>query len=319
MESNKFNTFKKLIDELSSIQKKCEMNAQDTYSVFLNYNDRTVYEPYTFAAYPQSRTAQRYLDACEKCITAWSIVRQYKKKMVENEEDCEYLQPAFHNFSRASMCENHMFTVKAPSELVRLLLYQYLQLRPKDILAKYLTIVLLMLDPYKREKDKLSDFKSMKGIIVAAEMFAYETEQLEDSELKKEILKDLYFHLGIKYSVTCQEFRALDSFKKSFDLDKSNYCALFGIAYHYRNREPSEAIKLFEKYIKIAPQCDKQYDDAFYTLSVIHLMHYRNLDEAFRYAELGDKMFAKKLPCLLRYQSASKRIMDAVRNVFTVK
>jgi tetratricopeptide (TPR) repeat protein len=48
------------------------------------------------------------------------------------------------------------------------------------------------------------------------------------------VLSELYYYLGSRYVASSQPERALDSFKKTFDLESSNYSAPYGIAYCYR-------------------------------------------------------------------------------------
>jgi tetratricopeptide (TPR) repeat protein len=68
---------------------------------------------------------------------------------------------------------------------------------------------------------------------------------------------------------SCQTERALNSFQKSFDHERSNYSALYGIAYCYIASEPEKAKTLFYQYLEMAPNCDKQFPNAYYMLATL--------------------------------------------------
>ena len=66
------------------------------------------------------------------------------------------------------------------------------------------------------------------------------------------MLSELYYYLGSRYVASGQQ-RALDSFQKSFDLERSNSSALYGIAYCFMESEPEKAKTLFCQYLEMAP------------------------------------------------------------------
>jgi tetratricopeptide (TPR) repeat protein len=70
-------------------------------------------------------------------------------------------------------------------------------------------------------------------------LFAHKlkSSKIRTSERKK-VLSELYYYLGSRYVASRQPERALNSFQKSFDLERSSYNALYGIAYCYIEIEP---------------------------------------------------------------------------------
>lgn len=102
------------------------------------------------------------------------------------------------------------------------------------------------------------------------------------SDIGRKILATLYNRLGSFYTTTLQEIRAIDSFKKSYDFDKDYHDSLFGIAMGYRFINPEKAINFFHKYLDSAPECDKKYYDAYYSLSNIYISKYGNTKKSER-------------------------------------
>jgi tetratricopeptide (TPR) repeat protein len=113
--------------------------------------------------------------------------------------------------------------------------------------------------PSDQEKSLFSDYERTKLAIRTGELFAakLKSSKIRTSERKK-VLSELYYYLGSRYVASNQPERALDSFQKSFDLQRSNYSVLYGIAYCYREIEPEKSKTLFHQFLEMAPSCDKQ-------------------------------------------------------------
>ena len=77
--------------------------AADSSRVF-NIEERRNLNPIIFATYPNSPTAQCHLQAFINLSKGSELILHYKKEEVEDENDCDYLQPAFE-----CIANGHMF------------------------------------------------------------------------------------------------------------------------------------------------------------------------------------------------------------------
>ncbi|CAG2199359.1 unnamed protein product [Mytilus edulis] len=228
------------------------------------------------------------------------VLRQCTITKVATIEDCECLQPAFHGYAKANLCEGHLYDTFRPNQKTVDLIDEYLKLLPNDILTEYFKTILI-------HKEQPSDYKSQSGyssgkhlkkLIKMNEQFALKVSKKKpQSIIQRDILIDIHFLLGSLYSITDQEVRALDSFQKSYDLDNSNLDSLYGVAFYHFYRKTDNAESLLKKYLQLAPECDRRYYDAYYTLGLFHLKR-ENIKQATEYFYKGVAAEEKQLPCL---------------------
>lgn len=309
--------FRLIFDCMKNLQEDCTRQSNDSLGVLIRRNGTEILIPPMFAAYPDSPTAQRYMEAFNFFFYGWEVLRKYPKDIVESEEDCDILQPAFHAYSYGDMCEQHLFSQFRPPEDTTTLINQYLKFRPNDILVEYFKVAFVLKpDVTMYISANFSDFDFQKKIIVTGEEFIHRRQpHAEFSEVDRHMLKSLYYHLGAVYVTTNQEKRALDSFQKCYDLDKTNVSALYGIAHQYFIRDPEKAITLFQQYIDRAPVCDKQYPNAHYMLAFLYIQHYKNRKEAFKYCDLAEKAEEKRLSFLCPVDIPQKKMMQTLKSL----
>lgn len=308
--------FKLCVNNLLEMKKQLVLQNNDAHSVFLRPKCRMT--PAMFTAYPDSPTAQRYMEAFDFFLYGWLILKDYNKDVVDNENDCDFLQPAFHAYSYGEMTEQHLFSQFQPPENTSNLINQYLKLRSRDVLTQYFKTILVFnpnLSKYKSEN--FSDFDFQKTKIVTGEEFIHQRLSYADlSGVDRSMLKSLYYQLGAVYVTTFQVKRALDSFQKCYDLDKTNVSALYGIACQYRKKDPERAIKLLLQFIDRAPDCDKQYPNAHYQLAHLYLEHYKNDQEAMRYCNLAERAEKKRLSFLYPVDIPQKRMVQMFKSIY---
>lgn len=308
--------FKLCMNNVLEMKKQLVLQNNDAHRVFL-HSERPIMTPPMFCAYPDSPTAQRYMKAFNFFIYGWNILQNYHKDVVENEIDCDFLQPAFHAYSYGEMTEQHLFSQFQPPENTTNLINQYLKLRPRDVLTEFCKAILVFnpdLSKYKSEN--FSDFDFQKTQIVTGEEFIHKRLPYVDlSEVDRAMLISLYYQLGAIYVTTLQQKRALDSFQKCYDLDKTNVSAVYGIAYQYMEKDPDRAISLFLQYTDRAPDCDKQYPNAHYNLALLYLIHYKNKQEAMRYCNLAEKAEKKRLSFIYPVDIPQKRIVQMFKSM----
>ena len=266
--------------------------------------------------YQHYKTAQHFMNAIKEYATGSDILQNYKKKSVDTESDCDYLKPAFENYVYGYMHENSLFgniISKDTSNLVD----QYLKLRPNNFIVEYLKVLfVLMSSPSDHEKSLFSDYERNKLVIRTGEIFAQKLKSCKIRTFKrKKVLSELYYYLGSRYVVSGQSERALDSFQKSFDLERSNYSALYCIAYCCMNNEPEKAKTLFYQYLEMAPSCDKQFPNAYYMLATLFVE--ANIDEALRYCALAEKAENERLPFLQPVRIPQKKMMQTLKAVMS--
>jgi hypothetical protein len=88
-------------------------------------------------------TAHNFIKAIEEYETGSNLLQNYKKKSVDTEGDCDYLQPAFENYVNGHMHENSLLgniISKDTSNLVD----QYLKLKPGDFMVEYLKVLFVL-------------------------------------------------------------------------------------------------------------------------------------------------------------------------------
>lgn len=309
--------FKLCVNNLLEMKKQIVLQSNDAHRVFL-HSGRSIMTPAMFCTYPDSPTAQRYMEAFNFFLYGWNILENYHKDVVETENDCDFLQPAFHAYSYGEMTEQHLFSQFQPPENTKILINQYLKLRPQDVLTEFCKAILVFnpdLSKYKSEK--FSDFDFQKTKIVTGEEFIHQRLPYADlSDVDRAMLISLYYQLGAIYVTTFQPKRALDSFQKCYELDKTNVSALYGIAYQYMEKDPERAIRLFLQYIDRAPECDKQYPNAHYQLALLYLTHYKNKQEAMRYCNLAERAEKKRLSFLYPVDIPQKRIVQMFKSMY---
>jgi tetratricopeptide (TPR) repeat protein len=262
--------------------------------------------------YQHSITTQHFMKAIEEYETGSNLLQNYKKKSVDTEGDCDYLKPAFENYVNGHMHENSFFGNFISKDTYNLV-KQYLKLKPDDFMVEYLKVLFgLTYSPSDHEKSLLSDYEGNKLVIRTGELFAHKlkSSKIRTSERKK-VLSELYYYLGSRYVASCQIERALNSFQKSFDHERSNYCALYGIAYCYMKSEPEKAKTLFYQYLEMAPSCDKKFPNAYYMLATLFVE--TNIDEALRYCALAEKAENERLPFLQPVIIPEKKMMQTLK------
>ncbi|CAG2230509.1 unnamed protein product [Mytilus edulis] len=74
---------------------------------------------------------------------ASQILEGYTKDRIDDTKDCDALSPAFENIVRGYLLENSMFDPFRPPEKTSVLVDQYLNLRPQDICAEYVKVIIL--------------------------------------------------------------------------------------------------------------------------------------------------------------------------------
>ncbi|XP_071137935.1 uncharacterized protein [Mytilus edulis] len=274
-------------------------------------------DPRVYLQCPNSPTANKYRLAVYHFKTASQILQKYEKDKVDDLKDCELLRPVFENIVYGHVWENSMFFFFCSTENTPNLINQYVMLKPDDIFAEYAQYLILwrIESKAKQKKNLLSDFESAKKHIKTAELLAFKVSKNVDCQpCHRVILIDLYYDLGSKYVATGQPERALDSYQKSFELDISNYAALYGIAYMYMQSDPEKAIELFKKFVNMAPECAKQYPNAYYMIASCYLLN-ENLDEVLRYCSLAEDAEKKRLPFLAPVDVPQKEMLHHTRNL----
>ncbi|XP_052088569.1 uncharacterized protein LOC127725554 [Mytilus californianus] len=289
--------------------------ARDSLRIF---NDERKCPVSMFLQYPNSPTAVNFGRAFFHFTSASQIFGGYKKDKIEDMGDCDALSPAFENIFKGYLLENSMFDPFRPPEKTSVLVDQYLKFRPQDICAEYVKILILMrgsCNPNKGGNTLLSDFESGKLRIKTSEKFASKlSSNLDAHPFKRQVLTNVYYFLGAIYVSTNQPERALDSFKKCYDLDNTHFSYIYGIAYHYITSNPTKAIKLFLKYISMAPECDKQYPNAYYMIASAFCMQ-GNLEEGFRYCSLAEDAEKIRLPFLSPVSVSQKHMMHTLKQM----
>ncbi|CAC5360150.1 unnamed protein product [Mytilus coruscus] len=275
-----------------------------------------------FQQYPNSPTAVNFSRALFHFSLASQILEGFKKDRIDDTEDCDALSPAFENIVQGFLSENSMFEPFRPPVITSALADQYLRLRPKDICAEYVKIIILMrtpCNPGKGGNKLLSDFESAKLRIKTLEKFASKLSQnLDTHPFKLQVLTNVYYFLGAIFVSTNQYERALDSFKKCYDLDNTDFSSLYGIAYLHIDSDPAKAIKLFLKYTSMAPKCDKQYPNAYYMIAYAYCM-LGNLEEAFRYCSLAEDAEKIRLPFFSPVSVPQKDMMKTLKQTKLLK
>ncbi|CAC5360157.1 unnamed protein product [Mytilus coruscus] len=306
--------YSSFLDFFKSGREEQAKQASDSTRIF---EDKRMFDPRVFLQYPNSPTANNHSRAVCHLIMASEKIEDFNKDSVENLKDCEILRSAFENIVYGHICENSMFGPFHPPEYTSILIDQYLMLKPDDIFAEYTKQLILWrtLSQAQKGKNLLSDFEYAKLSIKSAEQLAYKLSLDVDSlPGKRIILIDIYYCLGAKYVSTSQPERALDSFQKCFDLDNSNYSALYGIAYMHMKDEPMKAIEFFRKFIKMAPECDKQYPNAYYMIASLYVTK-GNAKEALRYCSLAEDAEKKRLPFLGPVDIPQKDMMQQMKSM----
>lgn len=308
--------FSTLFNYFESERKESLKQARDSTRVFHNDGWCSVN---MLLQYPNSPTAVNYSRALYHFTLASRILGGYKKDTVENVRDCENLSAAFESIVNGYLHENSMFEPFRPPETTSVLVDQYLSLRPKDICAEYVKVIILIRPSSRSEKGKynlLSEFESAKLRITTLEIFASKlTMNTDYHPLQQRVLIDVYYQLGAIYVSTKQPERALDAFQKCYDLDKTHFSALYGIAYHYRLSDQAKAIELFLKYISMAPKCDKQYPNAYYMIANAYCMQGK-YEEASRFCSLAEDAEKIRLPFLSPVSIPQKRMVKNLKHMF---
>lgn len=297
------------LKDYSHIKKENVQRIHDSKSTYFEGGGGPTFSEFSmFAAFPDSPTAKSYKKAFDLYCAAQGVLLQYTKTTVETNEDCEYLQQAFHDYAKSNLCESHLFGTFKP-QIMSDLIDQYLKIRPNDILTEYLKTVIIFAQHPDVCKSKIdySSVKHLKKLIKMNEEFAFKVSKFKpQNDFRRDLLINLYFLLGSLYSNTDQEVRALDSFQKSYDLDNNNYDSLYGVAFYHFYRNSDKAESLLQKFLQLAPECNKRYNDAFYTLALIYLK--RGNYERFKdYYYKGLEAEKKQLSCLPAWDTYSRK------------
>ncbi|CAC5368372.1 unnamed protein product [Mytilus coruscus] len=258
-----------------------------------------------FSAFPNSPTAMKYKTAFDLFYKARSIICGYSKAKVETNNDCDFLETAFHGYAKAEMCENHLYDTNKPPYNTYDLMCQYLKQRPDDILAEYFKNIL----EHKRNELQVSKFECLQMSISTKEILAAKVSRASaNSDIKRQILATLYNRLGSLYTITRQTIRAIDSFQKSYDIDNNYYDSLYGIAHNDQSDHPEKALRLFHMYLNSVLECDKKYCDAYYAMADIYISSFGNIAKAKECYKKGLNAEDKQLPFIIRDDTESKRL-----------
>ena len=230
-----------------------------------------------------SPTARKYMKACKHYLEGRTTLDVYGKQNIESEKHCDILQKSFRNYSIGLMTENALIRDFFPPVHIFSLLDEYLIHRPSDVFAQHFKVCMIL-----RKVDKrVSKYDSYKEKIIAGERLAEKLRPYSDMVNERLILKDVYYMLASLYVVTDQYIRACDCFEKCYKLDKSDFKPLYGIGYTKEQDDPNEAMKLYHKFLEMAPKCDSQYPHVLYQLGNCYMIHFRNKIEALKYYNLG--------------------------------
>lgn len=285
-------TMKAVIEDLEHSRNALIQQASDPLSTYQRENTtpltREMFLPYIAT----SPTAQKSMQAFENFHIGFFTLLTFGKQSIETDEDCDYLKPAFQAYSWAYMVLNIMYAQFYPPSNVFALLEQYIARRPNDIWAQYFKVCMI----FNKQRPGVAKYEAIKEKIVAAELLAEKIRHLSAIRDERMVLISTYYLLGSMYSVTDQSERSLDSFQKCLDLDPTNIDAIYGLACQKKENDLDEAIKLYHRYLDIAPKCDKKYPNAFYQLGICYLSRYGNQQEALKYYRQGLKAEESRLP-----------------------
>lgn len=203
------------------------------------------------------------------------------------------------------MCDTVLYDRLKPPDNTPELVDQYLKHRPDDILSEFCKHIFVYTKSHIGSE--FSKFKNVQMAIRIYEIFAMKVQEANTtSEIRRQILNTVYTRLGSLYSTTEQKIRAKDSFQKAYDNDYGDHESLFGIAWWLWHDDPAKAIKLIHKYLNSAPECHRKYYDAYYTLSLIYIKMYRNIEKAKDYFNKGMEAEKKQLPFIPIDETSSK-------------
>ncbi|XP_063416956.1 uncharacterized protein LOC134699280 [Mytilus trossulus] len=311
-----FSQFKRILET-------CVQQNHDPASVYQRWHADLTND--MISTFRNSPTAQKYKTAHEMFKKGQSILCRYTKPKVDTDDDCDFLQPAFHSYAYGEMSDTIWFGEFRPPKNASDLLDQYLKHRPEDVLSEYCkTIFAYRSEIDEQNESALSKFNHLHIAIRTTEVFAMKVrEATTTSNIKHQILSKLYNTLGSFYAITDQGFRAVDSFQKAYDTDNNDYDSLFGVAWWQKEENPDEAINLFHKYLDVAPECDKKYYDAFYSLAVIYLTSKRDIPKFKEYYNKAQDAEKKQLPFYPPYDTSSRQcanmMMEVCNNMFMRK
>jgi hypothetical protein len=166
MELNRFSgdptyqPFITMVNHLRTTQEETMRQAKDSWRIFAPENK--FLDCRLLVQYQHYITAHNFIKAIEEYETGSNLLQNYKKKSVDTEGDCDYLQPAFENYVNGHMHENSLFgniISKDTSNLVD----QYLKLKPGDFVVEYLKVLfVLTCSPSDHEKSLFSDYERNK-------------------------------------------------------------------------------------------------------------------------------------------------------------
>jgi len=130
-----------MVNHLRTLQEETMTQAKDSWRIFSPENK--FLDSRLLVQYQHSITAQHFIKAIEEYSTGSNLLQNYKKKIVDTESDCHYLNPAFENYVNGHMHENSLFgniISKDTSNLVD----QYLMLKPDDFMVEYLKVLFVL-------------------------------------------------------------------------------------------------------------------------------------------------------------------------------
>lgn len=223
--------FLPLFNFVEKAQEEIVKQARDSLRIF---DDKRQCSVSKWIQYPNSPTAVNFGRALFHFSLASQIFGGYKKDKIEDIKDCDILSSAFESIVKGYLSKNSMFGSFRQPDNICVLIDQYLTLRPQDICAEYVKIIILMRGPCNQNtgrNTRLFDFESEKLRIKTSEKFASKLSQnLDMHPLQRQVLSDVYYYLGAIYVSTNQPERAHDSYKKCYDLDNLHFSSIYGIA-----------------------------------------------------------------------------------------
>ena len=303
---------KVIIDHMEKMHRRMLNQVNDADSVyertrFSNFSIEQL-EPYLAI----SVTARKYMQACEYYCEGFVALQRHDKETIDNDKECDNLQSGFRNYSLGLMTENALLGLFPPPANTWKVLNDYISGRPNDVLAQHFRLCLLV-----RKKDaRMSKYEIYKERIIAGESLAEKLRPYSSMTEERMVLIDTYYLLASMYVVTDQYGRACDSFEKCYKLDKTNYKPVYGIGFTQESNKPNEAIRLYHKYLEMAPKCDSQYPDVLYQLGACYLEYFHNKQEAITYYDLGLKAEKEdRLPFEGPVNTPPKQLLQLLKTV----
>ena len=178
-----------------------------------------------------------------------------------------------------------------------------IRIQPKDYAAHYVRIWIHWSNPAILDEEKIRELE-----ILANDM--EQNADVQNEELDRKVLYITYYHAASLYTVTDQGDRGTNLFHKCLTLYPDDHSCIYALAFNkldevYRTeRDNKDALRgpllkevcvLCEKYLSLAPKCDKKYPAVLYQLSAIYLNEKR-FKKYLKYYEMAVEEEARVMP-----------------------